>query len=207
MPRGVTKTMKNPLDASASALFKSVLSRYGVSEPELWEYLLQVLQLHDFLPCHHIVRAGETPTHFFVILSGLVRYYYSSPEGKHWNKAFFHEGEMVGSLSAFLKQQPCPYNIEVLEPSRLVAVPLQIFARQQGRSLQIREMLDKVTQELMLRNESREALLLTCNSEERYRWLQANESWLLARVPQYQLASYLSMDAVSFSRIKRKLGC
>ncbi|MNY60789.1 hypothetical protein D3C86_1973860 [compost metagenome] len=106
-----------------------------------------------------------------------------------------------------MKGQPCTYNIEVLEQSRLVAVPLQIFTRQQGRSLQMQGMLNKVTREIMLRNEAREALLLTCNSEERYRWLQENESWLLARVPQYQLASYLSMDAVSFSRIKRKLGC
>ncbi|MCY1377798.1 hypothetical protein D9M69_653890 [compost metagenome] len=67
-------------------------------------------------------------------------------------------------------------------------------------------MLDQVTQYIMLRNEAREALLLTCNSEERYRWLLEHEAWLLERVPQYQLASYLSMDAVSFSRIKSKLG-
>ncbi|MCY1422431.1 Cyclic nucleotide-binding domain protein [compost metagenome] len=200
-------TVKKPLDASASELFKAFLCRYGVNEPELWEHLLQVLELRDYARDQNIIRAGETPTHFFVILIGLVRYYYASPQGKHWNKAFFHEGEMVGSLSAYLKGQPCTYNIEVLEQSRLVAVPLQIFTRQQGRSLQMQGMLNKVTREIMLRNEAREALLLTCNSEERYRWLQENESWLLARVPQYQLASYLSMDAVSFSRIKRKLGC
>ncbi|MEJ5060721.1 MULTISPECIES: Crp/Fnr family transcriptional regulator [unclassified Pseudomonas] len=200
-------TVKNLLDASASDLFRAVLCRYGVNEPELWEHLLQVLELRDYAPDQHIVRAGEMPTHFFVILNGLVRYYYSSPEGKDWNKAFFHEGALVGSLSAYLKQQPCTYSIEVLEKSRLVAVPLQIFTQQQGRSLQMQGMLDKVTREIMLRNESREALLLTCNSEQRYRWLRENENWLLARVPQYQLASYLSMDAVSFSRIKRKLGC
>jgi CRP-like cAMP-binding protein len=197
-------TMNNPLDASAADLFRDVLCRYGVNDPEILEQLSQVLELRDYARDQHIIRAGETPTHFFVILNGLVRYYYASPEGKDWNKAFFHEGELVGSLSAYLKQQPCNYNIEVLEPSRLVAVPLQIFARQ--RSLQMQGMLDKVTREIMLRNEAREALLLTCNSEERYRWLQQNESWLLTRVPQYQLASYLSMDAVSFSRIKRKLG-
>jgi CRP-like cAMP-binding protein len=200
-------TVKKPIDANAADQFRAVLCRYGVNEPELWEHLWRVLELRDYARDQHIVRAGETPTHFFVILNGLVRYYYASPEGKHWNKAFFHEGELVGSLSAYLKQQPCTYNIEVMEPSRLVAVPLEVFTRLPGRALQMQGMLDRATREIMLRNESREALLLTCNSEERYRWLQENEIWLLARVPQYQLASYLSMDAVSFSRIKRKLGC
>ncbi|PRA66032.1 cyclic nucleotide-binding protein [Pseudomonas sp. MYb187] len=195
------------MDASAQAQFRAVLCRYGVSDPGLWEHLLQVLEQRDYARDQRIIRAGETPTHFFVILSGLVRYYYASPEGKEWNKAFFREGEIVGSLSAYLKRQPCTYTIEALEQSHLVAVPLQVLARQPGPSVQMQGMLDKVTREIMLRNESREALLLTSNSEERYRWLQENESWLLARVPQYQLASYLSMDAVSFSRIKRKLGC
>ncbi|WP_442113829.1 Crp/Fnr family transcriptional regulator [Pseudomonas sp. NUPR-001] len=198
--------MKTLLDANALELFKSVLHRYGVSEPEPLQRLLQVLELRDVARDQHLVRAGESPTHFFIILSGLVRYYYSSPEGKQWNKAFFHEGDMVGSLSAFLRQQPCTYNIEVLEAGCLVAVPLNVLTQQHDGSVQLQGMLNTITREIMLRNEVREALLLTCNSEERYRWLLEHERWLLSRVPQYQLASYLSMDAVSFSRIKRKLG-
>ncbi|MCY1516685.1 hypothetical protein D9M68_513330 [compost metagenome] len=63
-----------------------------------------------------------------------------------------------------------------------------------------------MTRQIMLRNEDREALLLTSNNEQRYQWLLEHEAWLLDRVPQYQLASYLGMDPVSFSRIKRKLG-
>ncbi|AYC33077.1 hypothetical protein D3880_12190 [Pseudomonas cavernae] len=86
-----------------------------------------------------------------------------------------------------------------------MAVPRHTLTRQRERFPQLQGMLDKVTREIMLRNETREALLLTCNSEARYRWLLEHEAWLLAQVPQYQLASYPSMDAVSFSRIKRKL--
>lgn len=196
--------MKKPITASSLELLNTVLRRYGVDETAQVEHLIKVVDLREYAREQQVIRVGETPTHFFVILSGLVRYYYSSPDGKQWNKAFFREGEMIGSLSAFLTQQPCTYSIEVLEDTQLVAVPLQSLAAEQAQFQQLQQMLNTVTREIMLRNENREALLLTCNSEARYRWLVENEAWLLERVPQYQLASYLSMDAVSFSRIKRK---
>ncbi len=201
MPR----ILKSPIDARSLDLVRAVFCRYGVGESELWKDLLRGLELREYARKRLIIRAGETPTHFFVMLSGLVRYYYSSPEGKQWNKAFFREGDTIGSLSAYLNQQPCTYSIEVLEQSRLVSVPLKVLTNQHERFPQLHEMLNKITREIMLRNETREAVLLTCNSEERYRWLLKHEAWLLARTPQYQLASYLGMDAVSFSRIKRRL--
>ena len=50
----------------------------------------------------------------------------------------------------------------------------------------------------------RQATLLTCNAEQRYQWLLDNEPDLTQRVPQFHIASYLGIDAVSLSRLKRK---
>lgn len=197
--------METPANPGPLEILRTVLLRYGVNNPQLWTHLLQVIEVREYARDQHLVRAGETPAHFFVILSGLVRYYYSSPEGKEWNKAFFREGEVVGSLSAYLRQQPCAYSIEVMEPSLLASVPLHILTQSPCGSELMQGMLDRITREIMLRNEAREALLLTCSSKARYRWLLEHESWLLKRVPQYHLATYLSMDAVSFSRAKRTL--
>lgn len=193
-------------DADSLARLTRILAQFGVTEPALLASLQRVLKLRDYAREQPIIRAGERPTHFFVILSGLARYYYLSPEGKQWNKAFFHEGQLIGSFSAYLKQQPCSYSIEAVEECRLAAIPLNVLSEQRERFPQLQVLQDQMIRYIMLRNEAREALLLTCNSEQRYRWLREHEAWLLERVPQYQLASYLSMDPVSFSRIKRKLG-
>ena len=56
-----------------------------------------------------------------------------------------------------------------------------------------------------MRNEQREALLLTCNAEQRYLWMVEHQAELVERIPQYHIAVYLGVDAVSLSRIKRKL--
>jgi hypothetical protein len=47
--------------------------------------------------------------------------------------------------------------------------------------------------------------ILTCNAEQRYQWLLQHEPDLPERVAQLHVASYLGVDAVSLSRIKRKL--
>ena len=51
----------------------------------------------------------------------------------------------------------------------------------------------------------REAMLLTRSAEQRYQWLTDNEPDLLQRLPQFHIASYIGVDAVSLSRLKRKL--
>ena len=58
--------------------------------------------------------------------------------------------------------------------------------------------------EAFIRNEQREAMLLTCNAEQRYQWLLEQEPDLPGRVPQFHIASYLGVDAVTLSRLKRK---
>ncbi|GAA3972121.1 Crp/Fnr family transcriptional regulator [Allohahella marinimesophila] len=178
------------------------LQELGLKNYEKQKILSRLARYIAFDKGEAIVKAGDFPKDFFVILSGLARYYYLSPQGKEWNKAFFREGQLIGSLSSFLRRQPCTYTISAIEPCTLAAIPLSIFNNEQDSQLQT--LLNRYVREIMLRNEEREALLLTCNNEERYRWLLQHQVWLVSRVPQYQLASYLGMEPVSLSRIKNK---
>ncbi len=152
-----------------------------------------------------LLQTGAEQTYIYIILKGLVRYFYTSPNGKEWNKAFFREQQITGSLSALITQSPSRFTIAALESCELLATPVKIFTKLGHQHPQAQRMQAKITEEMFLRNERREGILLTGNTEERYQWLQENEPWLLDRVPQYHLASYLSMDAVSFSRVKSKL--
>ena len=72
-------------------------------------------------------------------------------------------------------------------------------------SPQIANLYSDLLAEAFIRNEQREAVLLTCNAEQRYRWLLRHEPDLPNRVAQFHIASYLGIDAVSLSRLKRKL--
>lgn len=185
--------------------WQQACARLGVDDPQLLAAFAQLGQVQQLPAATALVRPGDRPTHFYLVLAGLIRYYYLAPDGKQWNKAFFREGQFVGSLSAYLLEQPCRYAIETLEPAELFVLPLSFLREQALQFPKLKALFEQVVIQIMLRNEDREAMLLTCNHEQRYRWVQQREPWLLKRVAQYQLASYLSMEPVSLSRIKRRL--
>lgn len=191
-------------DEVATAL-RHHMEIFGISDRELIDRLVKLARYQEVRRDEVIINVGVQVTHFFVVLSGIARYYYSSPEGKEWNKAFFREGQLVGSLSSYLKQQPCTYTIAAVEDCSLVALPVSVFDEVLGTNAQLQTLLNRSIREIMLRNEEREAVLLMCNSENRYRWLLEKQSWLVGRVPQYHLASYLGMEPTSLSRVKRQL--
>lgn len=195
----------NVLNESREAL-RLQLQALGITDEALLCDLSKLAKFRDVQKDEVIIGAGQLPTQFFVVLKGLVRYYYLSPKGKEWNKAFFHEGRLIGSLSSFLRRKPCTYTIAALEPSSLAAFPVSIFETGFQANVQLQQLLNRYVQGIMLRNEQREAVLLTCDSEARYLWLLEHQQWLVARVPQYHLASYLGMEPASLSRLKRHMG-
>ena len=181
------------------------LDRLGVSDGALIHRLVRLARYQKVSRDEIIINVGVQVTHFYVLLSGIARYYYSSPEGKEWNKAFFREGQLIGSLSSYLKQQPCTYTIAAIENCYLAALPVSIFDESDESNAQLQALLNRSIREIMLRNEEREAVLLMCNKENRYRSLLEKQSWLVGRVPQYHLASYLGMEPATLSRVKRQL--
>lgn len=181
--------------------FKQLLSHYSLDKQALWDACRPLKEV-KVVTGQAIIRAGEQQQYIFLIEQGLVRYYYTSPEGKEWNKAFFREGQLVGSISAQLTQSPCRFTIEAIEPCVLYSTPFTRF----WELAEAQELLQQTVQEVLLRNEFHEGILLTGNAEARYRWLEQKESWLLERgVSLFHLASYLGMEAVTLSRVRCKL--
>lgn len=181
------------------------MAALGVTSERLIDALADCSSLSLFDKEQTLVQANQHPKHFGFVVQGLFRYYYVGVQGKERNKSFFAEGQPVGSLNALITGEPSPFTVEALEPSEVILTPVSRVAALQGQYPEFSEMLNRLTRQLFLRNERREAMLLTLSAEERYRWLLEHEPDLAQRVPQYHLASYLRMDAVSLSRIKKKL--
>ncbi len=186
-------------------VFSKDLTSYEVQGSELWDAWVPLIDEIKVNADSCLLRAGDDQQYIYVIQKGLVRFFYTSPKGKEWNKSFYGEGQVIGSLSAHLTQSPCRFTIQTLEPCTLYRTPIDEFwavIQQIPEGLQL---VQKITQSQFLQNELRESILLTGNAQERFDWLAENEQWLLQRkIAQYHLASYLGMDAVSFSRLKSK---
>lgn len=192
-----------PPHAAADAIRRALL-HHGIDDPALVAAWSAIMEVRRYAKGQAIVSAGDPVTHFQLVQSGLARFYYAAHDGKERNKAFGREGDFLGSMSAILAKGPSPFSIDALEDCQLIVTPLQAFFALDVRHPNAELFRHRFTAEKFARNEAREAVLLTRDMEGRYRWLQAHEAWLLERVPQYHIASYLGMDAVSLSRLKSR---
>ncbi len=184
--------------------FKINLAAFKIQGTQLWDAWLPLVDEITVEPEHCLLRAGDEQHYLYVIKKGLVRFFYTSSEGKEWNKSFYGEGQVIGSLSAHLTQSPCRFTIQALEPCELYRTPIHKFWSIVQTIPEGLRLIQKITESQFLLNELRESILLTGNAQERYNWLEENEKWLLDRkIPQYHLASYLGMNAVSLSRLKK----
>ena len=150
-----------------------------------------------------LVSAGDRARHIYLVQSGLLRLYYTTLDGKERNKAFYGKGEITGAVSAAMTGGPAPFSIQALEPAEVIQADfstLSALAHPDASELFIR-----LLSRAFIRNEQREALFLTCNAEQRYRDLLESNPELVERLPQFHIASYLGVDAVSLSRLKNKL--
>ena len=152
-----------------------------------------------------LVHAGARSRSVFLLQSGLVRLYYTSEDGRERNKAFYGAGAVTGPVSAIISDRPAGFSIQALEPCALIQADLEQLLAIAPTHEAISRLVIKLLADAFIRNEQREALLLTCNAEQRYQWLLEHQAELSERIPQYHIASYLGVDAVSLSRLKRKL--
>lgn len=185
--------------------FREALATSGILDGCLTDRILQMSKVTRASKHTKIIHAGHVPHHCYFIVRGLARYFYQASNGKEWNKAFFRENEWAGSLNSYLTGEACAFSIDVLENSILISIPLALFKPLDDVHPELRTLVQHKIQEIMLRNEQREGMLLTLNSESRYAWICHHQRWLLERVAQYHLASYLGIEPQSLSRLKRSV--
>jgi CRP-like cAMP-binding protein len=180
------------------------LQRWSIQDLAHADHWLANMTLKTYAVHDYLVHAGDTSDILYLLESGLVRLFYTTPDGKERNKAFYQAGQITGPVSAAISASPVPFSIQALEPVEAISFRFRDLLQATWQNRELAQLYRDLLAEAFIRNEQREAVLLTCNAEQRYRWLLDNDSDLLERVAQFHIASYLGVDAVSLSRLKRK---
>lgn len=181
------------------------LKRWSIEDLAHSERWLKHMSLKTYPSNELLIRCGEHSDTLFLLESGLVRLYYTTSDGKERNKGFYRAGQVTGPVSAAITSSPAPFSIEALETTQVISFRLGDLLAASRHNADLARLYRDMLAEAFIRNEQREAVFLTCNAEQRYSWLLEHEPDLVERVAQFHLASYLGVDAVSLSRLKRKL--
>ncbi len=179
---------------SAEALIDAVQPR--ASADGLW------------LPSPHdrtetIFEQGEERDAIFLQVSGLTKLAYQGADGSEWIKSLivdaglFGVSAQAGDVSRFAAI--------CIEPTQLVTLPGTWVRRAIVEDAAIASQIAAFDRWLAARKQAREEALLCLTAEQRFLALRRDEPALLARLTQADIARYLRITPIAFSRIKRRV--
>jgi len=170
-----------------------------------WQQLVANSSFKTVKKHESLLKANEKSGHLWFIFQGLVRNFYTTQEGKEYNKSFISAPSLCGSMTEIVTGKPSRFSIDALEDSTAIAISMDWFKKMRNTNQAFKTLALVLAEQLALKKEQREAELLLDDATTRYQNFLSQHPHLTGRVPAYHVASYLGITEVALSRIKRSL--
>ena len=152
-----------------------------------------------------LFNCGDKTTHVYWLEQGLLCAYFVTLEGKEFCKEFYWQGDVIYGMRSLLGNEPLPYSVVALEPCNLLRLPVDVYRTSILQDPQWADYHREQLEQHLLIKERKEAFLLLNTPEQRVFAFHRDYGFLLHRIKDYQIASYLAMTPISYSRIKKRL--
>jgi len=181
-------------------LFQLAHEQADLTEAE-WLLFEKNLQLKKLSKKQLLMRVGDTPTTFGIVVSGILRVYYVHEDGKDYTKTFRRTGDYIGALAEILLDVPSRVHIEAVLDSEVLVGDFKDFQKLLDTSHKWERIFRSIVQESYLEKEQREYEFLQLTATERYENFKFRYADIVERLPKHQIASYLGITAVALSRL------
>lgn len=149
----------------------------------------------------HLLHVGERQRGVGFLVSGVVRSYTISPEGRDDTDCLVVE---PGSILAHCGEldEPSPINIEALAPSSVAMLDMGIVKRLLESDPQASQFYIRALQDSLRVHWEVKAVVTQHDAHDRYLWFVEKYPGLEDRIPDRYIASFLKMTTVTLSRTR-----
>lgn len=185
--------------------FKTYLSLNANLSEQQYSEIIKDLQIKNIKKGEFLLRSGEVCMYIFFVNKGLLRSYTIDKSGKEHIIQFASEGWMITDRSSSFFNESSDLYIDAIEDSEVYFLDESFL---QKLSCLSPEFIKNNTQALHnhIRNlQDRVNMLLGATAEERYLKFIKMYPNILARIPQWMVASYLGITPESLSRVRKQL--
>ncbi|MBA6341148.1 Crp/Fnr family transcriptional regulator [Colwellia sp. MB02u-10] len=193
------------MDASFEFL-RQKLNNYSPLSDKTWQAFKKCCQLRPVSKGEVLYPIGEVPSSYCFVVSGLFRSYILDEQGNEFNKTFFNEGRFPGVMTALLKQTPINLAVQAIESSMIIDINFSQYRQLMFTNLDLCHFqIHYLETHWLLEKEQKEMQTLPFEAKERYLRFIDEHANIVARLPQYHIASYLGITPTQLSRIKKEL--
>ncbi len=126
-------------------------------------------------------------------------------DGEEKTTFFYTENQFVSSYESYTKQIPASHSLECVADCELIIITQEGAMKLLSHSKNFDSLARTIMEDELAIYQKIVASFITLSPEERYQELIKNSPELVQRIPQYQLATYLGVNAESLSRIKKRI--
>jgi CRP-like cAMP-binding protein len=148
-----------------------------------------------------LTTAGETEKYLYFVTEGVQRAFYMDDSGREATLVFTYAFSFSGVADSFLLQQPSRYYFETLTKSEFIRTSYQQIRELADRYHNFEKMLLKATSFALSGALERQIELQCFSAEKKFRTLLTRSPHVLNMIPHKYLASYLGIDAATFSKL------
>jgi len=161
---------------------------------------------HAWSPCSYkrkevLTRAGETENYLYFVLEGVQRAYYLHENDKEATIVFTYPYSFSGLADSFLNRQASRFFLETLTASRFLKVSYLQADELMKKHRSIERLFFRATAMALAGVLERLAEVQSFSAEEKFRALLRRSPHVLTTIPHKYLASYLAIDASTFSKL------
>jgi CRP-like cAMP-binding protein len=147
-----------------------------------------------------LTRIGQTESYLYLVLDGVQRAY-CTHEGREFTLVFTYAPSFSGVLDSLLLQQASRYHLETLTTSRLLRIhQRELFALMEAHR-PIETWVRLALSQVLAGALQRQVELMSLSAGEKFSALLRRSPHLLQLVPHKYLASYIGLDATTFSKL------
>jgi CRP-like cAMP-binding protein len=186
-----------------SAAFIQRLNRTKMLPLKISQALMDGLRVNQFDPLEIFLSPGNYATAIYFIQTGYVR---GAIDG-HVEKMttwFKQEGDIIIPQGIFNQRTSEEY-ISAVTKTTVLAIPINNIQRVLKLYPELMELFFLLFAESINDGQYREKLLRFPKAKERYDFMSEQEDFVLKRIPQSLIASYLNVTRETFSRLYKGL--
>lgn len=172
---------------------------------DVWAEILSLAEYKRAKKNEFLQKEGSPVDYLFFIVAGVAREHLVFMDGRDVN-ASFHQGPiLVGNAFAYRAELDAGYSISMITVGYYYRIETRVFLEKVSAHPRGERWLHAMLARSYVKLQRRMLLLLHKNAEDRLQEFAENYPHLLRIIPDYHIATYLGITAVTMHRAKRKL--